>query len=93
MNPIQGLKKLISLRSVFEALKGMMKFGIILFIVYLFFRDKIPVIKGFIHLDFFQSVLYGKGLIIDLSLYILLGLFFVALVDLAYQKILIPEKN
>lgn len=86
LNPIAGLKKLISLRSVFEAFKGMMKFAIILFIVYLFFRDKIPVLKGFLQLDIFQSVLYGKNLIINLSLYILMGMFFVALMDLAFQK-------
>ena len=86
LNPVEGLKKLISLRSVFEALKGMLKFGIILFIVYLFFRDKIPVLKGFIQLDVLQSVLYGKDLIINLSLFILMGMLFVALVDLAYQK-------
>jgi len=64
----------------------MMKFSIILFIVYLFFRDKIPVLKGFIQLDVLQSVLYGKDLIINLSLYILMGMLIVALVDLAYQK-------
>lgn len=86
LNPIQGLKKLISLRSVFEALKGMMKFSIILFIVYLFFRDKIPVLRGFIQLDVLQSVLFGKDLIIKLSLFILMGMFLVALLDLAYQK-------
>jgi len=86
LNPVEGLKKLISMRSVFEAIKGLMKFAIILFIVYLFFRDKIPVLKGFIQLDFFQSVLYGKDLIVNLSLYVILGLLVVALIDLAYQK-------
>ncbi|RLA63346.1 MAG: flagellar biosynthesis protein FlhB [Epsilonproteobacteria bacterium] len=92
LNPVEGLKKLISLKSIFEAIKGLMKFSIILFIVYLFFKDKILILKGFLQLDVFQSVLYGKDLIINLSLFILMGMFIVALIDLAYQKFSYQKK-
>ena len=36
INPLQGIKRLFSLRSVIEALKGILKITVLLFLIYQF---------------------------------------------------------
>ena len=86
INPINGVKRLFTLRSVVEAAKGFLKFLFIVSIAYSLLRDDFKSFSGFIHLDALNSFLYAKDLIIKLALYIIGGLFIVSLFDLGYQK-------
>lgn len=86
IDPVKGTKKLFSMRAPVEAIKGIFKFAIIIFIVFLFMKKELVTIHGFLGLDFLQAVMYGKSLLLKLTLFILLGLFVVALGDFAYQK-------
>ncbi len=52
INPLQGFKRLFSLRSVVEALKGLLKIGILLFLIY----------------DYFQSVAFGFARFLDMEI-------------------------
>lgn len=92
INPIQGVKKLFSMKSVVEAIKGLFKFTFVLSIVFYFLKDSLNTYSGFFHLDFFSSFIHGKGIIVELSFSIILGLMIIALGDFAYQKISYKKK-
>ena len=92
INPIAGVKKLFSMRSTVEAFKGFMKFIFVMSIVYVFVRDDLTKYQGFMHLNFFDSFIYGKVIIAKLSFSIILGLLIVAIGDFAYQKYTYKKK-
>lgn len=87
INPVKGIGKLFSMRALFETIKGLIKFAVILSIVYVFLKDDIPRYNGFMHLELFQSFMYGKTILMKLSFGVILGLSVVAVLDFAYQKI------
>lgn len=86
INPISGLKRLFSMKSLVEAIKGVLKFIFILSIVAYFIKDDLNSMSGFLHLGFFQAFIQGKWIITKLAFAILAGLLIVAFGDLAYQK-------
>ncbi|WP_127718024.1 flagellar biosynthesis protein FlhB [Halobacteriovorax sp. HLS] len=92
INPLQGIKRLFSMKSVVEAIKGVFKFTFILSIVYYFLKDEMHTFSGFFHLEFFQAFIYGKGFLIKLGFAIVLGLVIIAVADFAYQKMSYKKK-
>lgn len=86
IDPLQGFQRLFSMKSLVEAIKGIFKFIVVVSIVYLFIKDDITSYIGFFHLDFLQSFIHGKAILIKLGFSMLLGLFIIALGDFAYQK-------
>ena len=55
INPISGTKKLFSMRSLFETIKGIIKFAVVLSVVYAYLKDDIARYNGFMHLEFYQE--------------------------------------
>jgi flagellar biosynthetic protein FlhB len=86
VNPINGLKRLISLKAFFEALKAIFKFIIILLSCYLLMRNDIHNFNGFLQNDFVHSFSYLKGYLIEIVSGISLGLLVIAFLDFSYQK-------
>lgn len=92
LNPISGIKKLFSMRSLVEAIKGFLKFVFICAIVYFFLKDDMTSFNGYYHLDFFSSFMHGKEAITKLLFAIILGLIIIALGDFTYQKMAYKKK-
>lgn len=92
IDPIQGIKRLFSVRSLVEALKGIFKFVIIISIVYYYIKDDINSYSGFLHMDFFEGFIYAKGMTVKLVMAMITGLVVVAVGDFAYQKFSYSEK-
>ncbi|MCK5073995.1 MAG: flagellar biosynthesis protein FlhB [Bacteriovoracaceae bacterium] len=92
INPINGFKKLFSMRSVVEAAKGVMKFVLIMAIVYFFIKDDLNTYVGFFHHSLIQSFLHAKLMIVKLAFSIIFGMGLVALIDVAYQKFTYNKK-
>lgn len=92
INPISGVKKLFSMKSVVEAIKGLFKFTFILSIVTYFLKDDIDTYSGFFHLDFISSFMHGKWIVFKLAFSIILGMVIIALADFAYQKFSYKKK-
>ena len=86
INPISGIKRLFSMKSFVEAIKGVFKFSFILSIVYYFLQDEINTLGGFLHLDFFAAFLHAKWIVTKLGFGILAGLLIIAIGDFGYQK-------
>ncbi len=92
INPVAGLKKIFSMKSLMEALKGVFKFTIILSIMFYFIKDDLTTYSGFLHLNYFNSFLFAKGMIVRLLFSMISGLIVVAIFDFAYQKITYKKK-
>jgi flagellar biosynthetic protein FlhB len=86
INPLNGVKRLFSMNSLFESVKGVFKFAVILSVVYMYLKDDIASYNGFMHLEMFQSFIYAKTLLLKLSFAILMALGVVAILDFGYQK-------
>ncbi len=86
INPIAGIKRIFTMKSIVEAIKGVFKFSIISSIVYFFMKDDINTYSGFLHLGLVQSFMLAKWMFVKLGMFILLGLLLVALGDFAFQK-------
>ena len=87
IDPIRGVKKLFSIRSFVEALKGLAKFLFILTIVYFFIRNDLTTYQGFLNVGFAEGVFHARWLIAELAFAIILGLLVIAIGDFSYQKI------
>ena len=92
VNPVAGIKKLFSKQALFEAIKGVFKFVVILAVVYAYLRDDIGKYNGFIHLEVAESFIVAKELLIKISFAILMALAGVALLDFAWQKFTYKQK-
>jgi len=87
INPLSGFKKLFSMKSVVESIKGVFKFIVLISICYLFLKNDLVGYNGFMHMELYQSFMYGKGILIKLSFAMILGMTVIAILDFAYQKI------
>ena len=85
LNPLQGIKRLFSLRSVIEALKGILKISILLFLIYNYFTNVLLSFSRFLDLSLGQacSILFQD--IITLVIQIAVAFTALAFFDYLYQ--------
>ena len=86
INPINGLKRIFSIRSLAEAIKGFGKFIIIIGVAYLVFSYEVWSFGGFLQSSIIQSFLYGKYLMLKMGFMIIAGLAVLAAFDFAWEK-------
>ena len=86
INPMKGINRLLSKKALVEAVKGIFKFTVVIWITYAVMKNNIGSFLGFLHADAAQSLLFGKYLIVKLGFSILLGLGVIALMDFAWEK-------
>lgn len=87
IDPIAGTKRLFTMKSVVEAIKGLFKFIFIMAIVYNFMKDDIDSWAGFLHMHFFDAFMHGKAIIAKIGFLIILALACIAAFDFLYQRI------
>lgn len=92
INPLSGIKRMFSLKTVVELIKSILKISIILVIVYLQIRDYENLFYIFYDKTLFEA--YGAILTIALDVGIRIGAFFivVALIDYIYQRYSVNKK-
>ena len=86
VNPLKGFKRIFSMRSIVEAIKGIFKFVLVISITYYFLKDEIFHIKGFYQLEILNSFLLGKEVLIKLAFGIIGSLLVLSIFDFGYQK-------
>lgn len=86
MNPVKGLKKIISPNSLVELLKSFLKIGVIGYLVYTTLQDKLNMLMLLYDVPLLQAVLEIGELVIDLGLKISLLYIVIAAADFIYQK-------
>jgi flagellar biosynthetic protein FlhB len=85
-NPVEGFKRMFSLKSVIELIKSILKVGLILAIVYNTISNYEEMILTFYSLAVFEA--YGMIINICLDIGVKVGAFFliIAAIDYAYQR-------
>jgi flagellar biosynthesis protein FlhB len=86
LNPIEGFKKIFSMKSVFEFFKTLFKLTIIGIVVYLTLWDERARLLQLAHVPLEEILSYSASLTLNLGLKIGAALIVLALVDFLYQK-------
>ena len=86
MNPINGLKKIISLRSLVELLKGIVKASIFALVIYLALRDKLPQAVRAMQIPLTEGALQLWDLLWGLAMRLAVMLLIIGAIDYGYQK-------
>ena len=85
MNPLNGLKKMFSVRSLVELAKSMMKVTVIVAIVYIVISGKINELPMLVASDMNQDVVWMLLTIFDVALYAGIGMIAIGILDYIYQ--------
>lgn len=85
ISPLQGFKRLFSLRSVIEALKGILKITILLFLIYNYFSNVALSFGRFLDMSLWQSCSILFQDIITLVIQIAVAFTVLAFFDYLYQ--------
>lgn len=85
MNPLEGIKKMFSLRGVVELVKSLLKVAVLGYIVYSKFSDRIAEIPKLMDMEPIQAVAFVSDFIISLVLTVGAIFLFLAVADYVYQ--------
>lgn len=87
INPLQGIKRLFSLRSVIEALKGLLKIVVLLYIIYNFLAGTVELFSKYLFTDLSAACSHLAGLAFQMSMQIAVAYVVLAAADVFYQWI------
>ena len=85
LNPLQGLKKMITLRALVELLKSVIKIAVLSYIVYISLRDKILMLPRLMDMSIEAGMAFIGGMIMSIvksAAYVFVAL---AAMDYVYQ--------
>ena len=85
MDPIQGIKKLFSIRGIVELLKSLLKIIILGYIIYSLYKKDIGTFPKMMSIGFGKSMAITGNMILDIAKNSALIMAFVAVADYAYQ--------
>ncbi len=86
LNPLSGFKRVFSLRSVIEALKGLIKIAILLVLIYNCLASVISTAANFMYTDLGAACGALFDLIVSMLLQICLAFTAIAFLDFLYQR-------
>lgn len=92
VNPLSGIKKLFSKQAMFETVKGVIKFAVIIAVVYVYMKEDIVKYNSFMHMEVSQSFFQAKDLLMKISFAILMAWGVIAMLDFAWQKYTYKQK-
>lgn len=85
-NPINGVKRLISFKSIIEFVKSLLKLVIIGFAIYSCLKGQISKIQTLLVMDLFLGFQYIGNLSMDIGIKVGLYFIVIAVLDYAYQR-------
>lgn len=86
LNPITGLQRFVSMRSLFELFKSLTKLGVIVTIVWLSMRSRLPELLLLMGLTPSELLPAIAGLIVAVWWRVALAMIVIGLLDLAFQR-------
>ncbi len=86
LNPIEGFKRFLSMRSIFLALVNVFKVGIVVYIVYKTIKSQMPNYVLFMDMPVRQVLAVAGGVLYNLSLKLVGALFIIAVFDYAFNR-------
>jgi flagellar biosynthetic protein FlhB len=85
ISPIQGFKRLFSLRSVIEALKGILKIALLMSLVYITLRNQLTVSSHYLYTDISAAANHLFSVACSMFLRIIIAFVALAVFDYFYQ--------
>lgn len=85
ISPMQGIRRLFSLRSIIEALKGFIKIVILLYIIYTCLRETLPVFMNYPKVDIGQACMHLFSNTFSMIIKIIVAFVVLAAFDFLYQ--------
>ncbi len=85
LNPIEGFKRLFSLKSVVEALKNILKISILIYIIYTSLREIMEVSERYMYADLIGACTHICTSIFQMLLKVILAFIVLAAADYLYQ--------
>lgn len=85
ISPLQGFKRLFSLRSIIEAVKGILKIVVLLWLIYTCVSDMIQLSANYLNMDLIDSCRHMFGAIFNMMLKVGLAFLVLAMFDFLYQ--------
>lgn len=86
INPLQGLKKMLSVRSIVELIKNIIKFLVIVVVIYRFVNNHLIAFSRMLDMSLAQSTVYFLKTVYSMCLQICLFFGIVAAADYMYQR-------
>lgn len=86
IDPMKGFGRIFSKKSVFQLLKGLLKFAVIFVIVYWMLDEVTNSLVGFFYADIPTILNYVTNATTKIIFSILVGLFVLAVADFAFEK-------
>lgn len=86
MNPIKGMKKIVSAQSIFELLKAILKVAFVCYLAYSTVKDKITLIYSLYDISLNSALSTIGEVVIDLGIKISMWYMIIAAIDFVYQK-------
>lgn len=86
ISPLAGVKRLVSVKSLVEFLKGLAKMGVVGLVAYIAAAPEFDRLEAMIQLDVVDILLEVQVLVIRILIGVLIVLFLIAALDYAYQS-------
>ncbi|MDD6796829.1 MAG: flagellar biosynthesis protein FlhB [Clostridia bacterium] len=86
MNPINGIKRLFSVRQLFEVAKSIVMIIVIGAVVYSTIKDKLSILYTFYDISLYEALSITGDIIVDLGIKISVIFILVGIIDLIYQR-------
>ena len=87
LNPVNGFKRFLSLNSLVELVKSLLKIGVVGYVVYSYLKKNMPPLYQFYGLSLNQGIVTVGMLVVQLGIRISLFYMVIALLDWIYQKV------
>lgn len=85
LNPISGLKKMVSMRSLMELLKALIKISVLGYIIYNSFLKTLPLMPGLMDMSVMQALIFLGDTVMSIVTTIASIFIFVAALDYFFQ--------
>jgi flagellar biosynthetic protein FlhB len=86
LNPVSGVKNLVSLKALVELVKSIFKIGFVGLIAYLMLRRELATIPTLVSAEIIETAAYTGMVAFKIAFFVCLGLIVLAAADFAYQK-------
>ena len=86
LNPLKGIKKIVSVNALVELFKAILKIVLILYITYTFLKDKVILLYSLYDMPLMQALSLAAETVTDLGIRIAAVYMVIALADYIYQK-------
>lgn len=85
INPLAGLKKMVSMRGLVELLKSILKISVLLYLLYITLEKEIPALARLMDMEPGQALISAGGLVLSIALKAGVIFLFLAAADYLYQ--------